>query len=254
MPIEERSDLWFPNLGRNPSARLRLFCFPYAGGNAAMFRKWQSRFPRDIEVCPVELPGHGRRLGEPAFTSVRLMLDALMNVISRRLDKPFALYGHSMGATIAFELARELLIERDLSPTHLFVSARRAPQIPNSDPPTHNLPETDFIEELRRLEGTPPEVFQSEELLGLMMPLLRSDFELVETYNYISGRPLSCPITAMGGIDDKDVTREQLQAWCEVSSGKFLLRMFAGNHFFVYPAEAVVISAVIKELQSIDCF
>jgi medium-chain acyl-[acyl-carrier-protein] hydrolase len=249
MKAKEANNPWFAYMRPVTGARLRLFCFPYAGGSAAIFRGWQTLVASDIEVCPIELPGRGRRLQEPAFKTIQPLVIALRDAISGWLDKPFAFLGHSMGAVIAFELARELSNTLRLDPVHLFVSGRRAPQIPNTDPPTYKLPEPLFIEELRRLQGTPQEVLENEELLKLLLPLLRSDFELVHTYKYIPGGTLSCPIAVMGGIDDKDVTRDQLQAWREVSCGTFTLEMFSGNHFFVHAAEKLVAASVMRELR-----
>jgi medium-chain acyl-[acyl-carrier-protein] hydrolase len=231
-PVE--TSAWFPNVRFRPEARLRLFCFPYAGGGGHIYRNWQAGLPPDIEVCPVQLPGRGSRLGEPGFRNMPALTEALARVVGPRLDRPFALFGHSMGGIIAFELTRAL------RPAHLFVSGCSAPHIPDEEAPTFDLPEAEFIEKLRSINGTPAEVFDHPELLQMMLPLLRADFELVETYAYVPGEPLACPITAIGGLKDEDVTREKLEAWREHSTAAFSLRMLPGGHFFVNTEQASI--------------
>ena len=233
----------------NPQASLRLFCFPYAGGRNLIFRGWQEGLPAAVEVCPVELPGRGRRLREPPFTKLTTLVEATAEAILPLLDKPFAFFGHSMGAMISFELARRLRREHAPTPVHLFVSGRRAPHIPDTDPPTYDLPEPEFLDELRRLNGTPQEVLEHAELIQLMMPLLRADFEVVQTYRYTPGPPLDCPITAFGGLHDVEVPREYLEAWRDYTAAGFTLRMMPGDHFFLHTAQRLLLQVLAQELQ-----
>ncbi|HKV41924.1 MAG TPA: alpha/beta fold hydrolase, partial [Blastocatellia bacterium] len=149
---------WFVRKSPNASPRLRLFCFPYAGGGAAAYRTWPRSLPADIEVIPVELPGRGSRLAEPAFKRVPALIDGLTEAILPVLGTDFAFFGHSMGAVIAFELAREIRRRRGIQPRHLFASGRRAPQIPDDDPRIFDLPYDEFVAELKTLNGTPKEV------------------------------------------------------------------------------------------------
>jgi medium-chain acyl-[acyl-carrier-protein] hydrolase len=161
------------------------------------------------------------------------LVKVIADRIAPELDVPYALYGHSMGATISFELARELFRRHSTPPQHLFVSGRRAPQCPRTEPITFNLPHDEFIAELRRLNGTPREVLENPELLELFMDLLRADFELVDTYEYHPAEPLSCPITVYGGLHDKEVSAESCNAWKEQTSAGFNVRMVSGDHFFI---------------------
>ncbi len=239
---------WFPSVRFKPEARLRLFCFPYAGGGAHIYRNWQAGLPPDIEVCPVQLPGRGGRLGEPGFRNMPALTEALARVVGPRLDKPFALFGHSMGGIIAFELTRELRRTSGRQPAHLFVSGCSAPHIHKEEEATFDLPEAEFIEKVRSINGTPDEVFGHPELMQMMMPLLRADFELIETYAYVPGEPLSCPITAFGGMGDEKVTREKLEAWREHSKAAFSLRMLPGGHFFVNAEQASIHRVLAQEL------
>ena len=170
---------------------------------------------------------------EPAITSAQSLIPVLADVLAPFMDRPAAFFGHSMGAIIAFELARHLRTDRALSLTHLFVSGRRAPQIKLDEAVTYNLPEPGFIEAIRDLNGTPKEVFEHAELLQLMIPLLRADFEFCQTYEYSPGPPFDFPITVIGGVEDDKVNPEHLEAWREQTTADFSLHMLPGDHFFI---------------------
>lgn len=245
---------WITYYKENPQARLRLFCFPYAGGSAAMFRTWSKNLPASVEVCPIQIPGRENRLREPAFTQLELLVQALVPVLYPYLSIPFAFFGHSMGALISFELARQLRIQCGRSPVHLFVSGHRAPQIPDFAPPIHQLPDVAFIEQLRRLNGTPESVLQNPELMQLILPILRADFTLCEKYVYSSAKPLNCPISAFGGLQDCKVNCEDIATWREQTSSSFTLRMFPGNHFFLQNVRVPLLQAVSVDLmRSFSC-
>jgi surfactin synthase thioesterase subunit len=164
------------------------------------------------------------------------------------LDGPFAFFGHSLGALLAFELARQLERKGGPSPVHLFVSGHAAPQIPDDRPPTYNLPQEAFIDKLRAFGGTPDEVLAHDELMELLLPMLRADFQLSETYIYAAGEPLSCPITALGGVRDPYVTRDDLAAWCEQTESDFAVRMFPGDHFYLNSNGRELIGVIAQEL------
>ncbi|HKG20773.1 MAG TPA: alpha/beta fold hydrolase, partial [Blastocatellia bacterium] len=185
MTSAQNIESWIACARPNPRARLRLFCFPYAGGSSASYRPWADRIPRSVELCAVQLPGRGSRLSEPPFDRLVPLVQAIKPIILQLLDKPFALFGHSMGARIAFELARLLRREENLEPAHLFISGCRAPQLPVEDRAVYGLPDPEFIDELRRLNGTPKEVLENRELMQLMIPLLRADFAVCGTYTYM---------------------------------------------------------------------
>jgi medium-chain acyl-[acyl-carrier-protein] hydrolase len=239
---------WLSMSRPNPRAKLRLFCFPYAGGAASIYRNWARQLPEGVEVCPVQLPGRGGRIKEAPFSKLPLLIDALAASLAPFLDKPFAFFGHSLGALVGFELAHRLRAEHGSEPLHLFVSGRRAPQLPEKAAPTYSLSEAEFVEELRRLNGTPAEVLEHPELLGLLVPLLRADFELCENYQHTSRTPLDCPITALGGLSDVDVPRHELEPWREHTTGSFTLRMLPGDHFFLNSAEFMVLQMVARQI------
>ena len=241
---------WLLCLKQNNQARLRLFCFPYAGGGAHIFRAWPDSLPADVEVCSIQLPGRGARLMETPFSQISLLVHALAHAFLPHLDKPFALFGHSMGALVGFELARQLRRQCGLEPVQLFVSGCFAPQIP--DPHLIGvLPEAEFIEELRRLNGMPEEVLEHTELLQLMLPALRADCMLTETYTYMKQPPLNCPISVFGGLQDPLVGREHLEAWHEHTSASFSLRMLLGDHFFLHTSQPLLLEILARELRQL---
>jgi medium-chain acyl-[acyl-carrier-protein] hydrolase len=229
-------------------ARLRLFCFPYAGGNAAVFARWPRMFPDWVEICSLQYPGRGNRMREAPFTSLGPLALDISTAIEPLLDLPFAFFGHSMGALIAFELARELRKKQKGFPVHLFASASRAPQFRIRDRIVYNLPESEFIEELRRLNGTPAEVLENKELMELMLPLLRADFSVAQTYECHEQPPLSCPISAFGGEDDSSVSVPELEGWREQTAKAFSLQMFAGDHFYLQASDRVLTEALQMKL------
>jgi len=249
--MTKRTDAWFQHGRANGQVDLKMFCFPYAGGSALVFRQWADLLPPTVQVISVELPGRGTRLRESFFLSLPPLVSALEEVILPLLDKPFVFFGHSMGAVIAFELTRALRRRYGREPQALFVSGRSAPQIPDPDPLSYNLPHDEFIEELFRLDGTPKEVLQNAELMELMIPLLRADFQLVQTYEYLADTPLRCPIVVYGGLEDHEITREMLLSWKDQTSSGFTLHMLPGDHFFIRSSGAQLLNLLASELREV---
>ena len=177
------------------------------------------------------------------------MIDALVRELTPLLsEKPYALFGHSMGALLCYELTRQLSLLKKPLPTKIFASGRRAPSVIDPDPVTYNLPHDQFIQELDRLNGTPKEVLQNAELMELLMPTLRADFELCETYEYQSGGEVPCSITAIGGIDDDNASEEELEFWCDHTSKEFKSYRLPGDHFFLHSAEDELLKILHDEL------
>ena len=244
------ASLWFSAAQPNSRASVRLFCFPYAGGDAQVYRAWSRHLPPSVEVLAARLPGRGLRIKEAPFRDLVPVVAAVASAATPYLDRPFAFFGHSMGALISFELAR-LLRERGVrGPAHLFVSGCRAPQLRGGEPITYDLPDAEFIEYLRSLKGTPAEVFDHPELLELMLPLVRADFSVVETYQYRPGPALGCPVTAFGGESDEEVGVEGIKAWGEQTSGRFDARIMPGDHFFLNdpPTRSLMLEVIASEL------
>ncbi|MDJ0732590.1 MAG: thioesterase II family protein [Nostocaceae cyanobacterium] len=242
-------DSWITTPKANPQADLRLFCFPYAGGSSIIFRRWLDKVPGNIEICPIELPGRGTKIKLAPLNKLELIVEALALQIQPYLDKPFAFFGHSMGGLISFELVRLLRKKYSMMPNHLFISARCAPQIPNSEPPIHALPESDFIAELRRYNGTPEAVLENQELMQLFMPILRADFAVLESYIYHPAPPLECPISVFGALEDHKVSVEKLEAWREQTNSYFSLDMLSGDHFFINDSYPLLIEKISEKVK-----
>jgi medium-chain acyl-[acyl-carrier-protein] hydrolase len=242
-------NLWVKPSRPDSQARLRLFCFPYAGGGASAYYKWAELLPRQIELCPVQLPGREMRIAEPPFARLGPLVEAVASALLPTLSSPFALFGHSMGALVSFELARYLRRQYKLSPVHLFVSGLSAPSLRRLRPPIHEAPDAEFLAEITRLNGTPKEVLDHAELRDLMLPLLRADFAVCETYEFGVENPLPCPLSAYGGLADEESVRDRLEPWREHTSGVFALRMFPGDHFFLQSARLPLLRAMVLELE-----
>ncbi len=231
----------------NSSATAHLFIFPYAGGAPSSFNKWTVEFPNTIEVSIVHYPGRGSRFNEPPIKELSVLVEEIANAIQPELDKPFFFFGHSLGAVIAFELARRL----GTQPKILFVSACGAPHIPNPNRPIHSLSDSEFIKSLQELNGLPAEVAGNAELMELLLPVLRADFEAVENYQYTSSEQrLNCPIVAFGGSEDAHVDRTRLESWDHLTTGSFKSQYFSGDHFFINTARQSVITSMIAEMES----
>ncbi len=251
MNTRSTPDRWITRPRPLPRARLRLFCLPHAGGGASSFRGWADVLPADVEVCPVQLPGRENRIAEKAFDRVEPLTEALADALDGYLDRPFALFGHSNGALMAFELSRLLRARGRPGPAHLFASGRRAPDLPAESAPIHQLPQAEFLGELQRLGGLPQQLLEHRELLELLVPLLRADVAIHETYQFAEQAPLDCPITAYGGLADPKVSREQLQGWGRHGAPPFTMRLFPGGHFYLHDDRAAVLRTLSSDLLAV---
>jgi medium-chain acyl-[acyl-carrier-protein] hydrolase len=243
---------WVCAFAPQPSARLRLLCFPYAGGGTSIYRSWSAQLPPYIELCAIRMPGREGRFAEPPQRRMDRLLALLIDGVLPYLDRPVAFFGHSLGALVAFELARALRRESLPTPVHVFVSGRRAPQLPDArepdEPALYTLPDAELIAELRQLGSAPGEALATPELLDLMLPTVRADLELAETHEYQDGPPLDCPITAFGGLEDEAVTEESIAAWHVHTRHRFALNMLPGDHFFLHAMAGPILAAVVRDL------
>lgn len=240
--------MWIRCLKKRPGALLRLFCFPYAGAGPTLFNSWASALPEMVEVSAVQLPGRGSRLNEPLCRRLDPMVDSICAALVPDLNSPFALFGHSMGAILAFEVTRALAARSAKAPAHLFMSGRGAPHIPSKSRPCFDLSDDEFIAELDRLNGIPKELLNSREIMSIVLPFVRADFEATETYEFHAAPRVKSPITAFGGIGDRHVSREALEGWKDHTDSSFKLRMFPGDHFFIQSMEKLFLRMLYEDL------
>lgn len=214
-----------------PEPGLRLFCFPHSGAGASAYRDWGKGFG-PVRVVPVQYPGHESRYGEPLHRRMAPLIERLAADLGPGLEPPFAFFGHSLGALVAFELASHLVRGGGPGPGHLFVSACRAPHVPNPFPPLYRLPDTRFREVIARLGAGAGAALEDAEFWRLFEPILRADFEISDTYECAPEPSLDCPVSAFGGRDDPFVEPAALEAWRDLTRGSFCLRLFPGGHFY----------------------
>lgn len=243
------SSRWLPSVSQQTNSSVRLFCFPYAGGGASLFRPWRSGLDDWVQVAPVLMPGRESRLFEQPYTSVKSIVAAFADDLSPCFLEPYALFGYSNGAIIAFELARELR-RRDMPlPSRLIVAGRRAPHLQEPDAHIHALPDELFRASLAQLRGTPRDVLANEELMTLLTPMLRADFAVHETYIFQADEPLRCPITAIYGINDLDAGRADTELWAVHTSAGFNLESCSGDHFFIHSSLPSLLQHVTTALR-----
>lgn len=240
---------WVIRFQPRAAARLRLFCLHHAGGSAAEFRTWWRHLPAEIEVCAIQLPGHANRRHEPPCTEITLLTQTLAEVLHPYCDRPFALFGHSLGGLLAFELTRYLQQQALPLPRHLFISAWREPHLPNPRACLWRLPDRELIDRLtaewpwfsQEMAGSP--FFQERAL-----PALRADLRLVDGYVYSEAPRLGCPLTCFGGAQDARVPEHALAAWRQHTQCAFHLRLFAGGHFYLRSNDVALIQAIMQQL------
>lgn len=229
--------------------KLRLFCLPYAGGSASIFQTWAKHFPEAIDICPIQLPGRGMRIHETPIHHFPSLIKTIVQESRPYLNVPFAFFGHSLGGLIAFEISHQLYKECLPLPLHLLVSGCASPTRQNKRRVLSTLPEHEFIDELRRLNGTPEGILNNHELMALLLPVLRADFSLLESYRY-QPHPqlLRCPITAFGGLEDQDIELEQLRPWEDETYSRFVLHVLPGDHFFLHQSETELLTLLKQQL------
>jgi surfactin synthase thioesterase subunit len=229
-------------------ARLRLFCFPFAGGGSAFYRAWPNGLPDGVEVCAIRPPGRESRLREQPHVRLESLVAAAADALEPQFDRPFAFFGHSMGGLLAFELTRHLRARAMPLPAHLFVSGYRAPHRPPHHPPIHQADTPIVLNRLRNLNGTPAAFFENAELVEMMLPGIRADFSVLETYVFEADEPLDCPISVFGGYYDNEATEEDVAAWRGYTSNTFKLRLIPGGHFFIVSHQPEILQAIGDDL------
>jgi medium-chain acyl-[acyl-carrier-protein] hydrolase len=243
------ADGWIFQYKRSPQAPFRLFCFPYAGGVASLFRPWSDALWPEVEICCIQLPGRENRVAEPPYTRMAPLVQTLAQAIHPYLDKPFGFFGHSMGALISFELARQLRRRNDRLPVRLCIAAHGAPHllVPSTRQMMNCLP-PEMFKEVLRYEGVSEHVLQNEVLMQSLLPTLQADFELCDTYVYTDEPPLESPFSIFGGLQDTRTSIASLEAWRTQSSKACSLRMLPGSHFFLHSAQDLLLAGISQDL------
>lgn len=242
-----------------PQAPLRLFCFPYAGGGASIFRAWPDYLSLQAEVCAIQLPGRESRLKEAPVTQFAPLIESLAAALLPYMDeKPFALFGHSLGGLLCYELARFLWKNYALSPACLFVSGCRAPHrqsiyLNTTRKRVGDLSDAVLSERMYMLNGTSQAILQDKELMKLLLPVVRADFTLAESYAYVDGEALDCPLSVFGGMQDQEIQRDDLFAWLDLTNGQSTVRMLPGDHFFLRSSQPLLLHALRHDLMSLTC-
>lgn len=240
-----------------PQAPLRLFCFPYAGGGASIFRAWPARLSAQAEICAIQLPGRENRLTEAPVTHMHVLLESVASALLPYMhDKPFALFGHSMGALLCYELTRLLGKKYALRPVCLFASGCRAPHrqsryLNTTRRRVCDLSDAALLAWMGKLNGTAQAILHDHELMKVLLPAIRADFTLAENYAYIENEALDCPLSVFGGIQDEEILKDDLLAWRELTRGQSTLRMLPGDHFFLQSSQDMLLSAIQHDLMSL---
>lgn len=228
---------------------LQLFCLPHSGASAMVYARWRRLLPAWIDVQPVELPGRGRRFDEPFATNLRQLARQLTAEIAPATSRPYALFGHSLGALLALEMAHALSEQGAPAPRALLASGTEAPTRRNDAELRGTLTDASLIARLRSLGGTAPAVLEDAELLALTLPVLRADFHLCGHYQPLVRPPLNCPLHVFAGRED-DASEAVMQAWRQETRGAFSLDWFPGDHFFINSQESEVLGVLVAHLQA----
>ncbi|HZN76751.1 MAG TPA: alpha/beta fold hydrolase [Micromonosporaceae bacterium] len=236
----------------NPGATIRLLCVPHAGGGASVFNGWPRDLGPRVELCAIQLPGRESRITQPPFRDLATLTPVLGRTVAPLTDRPFAMFGHSMGALVSFELARWLRARGLPGPVHIFASSRPAPHLPLARPGAHLLSDDRLVDRVHQMGGTPAELLADSRFRRLLLPLLRADIAVNDGYVYRPEPPLDCPITACGGRDDMDVDERSLAAWGEHTTGEFRLSKFDGGHFYLQDSRTALLRLLRDVLVRLD--
>lgn len=249
--VTKRQDMnrWTAFRTRRVKPRLRLFCVPYAGAGARLFRGWDEALPKDMEICPIELPGRGTRLGEPATPDMESLVRPMAESLQTLLDLPYAILGCSMGALVGFELAHALRRLHGREPAALVAVSQNAPSAPLQRRPARLMSDDELGASLRRFGGMSGGALDNPRVMRLFLPVLRADYSVVDTYIYNPERPLQCPIHLFVGAEDPSVSDQGLSGWRQETSASVTVRRFSGSHFFFRDNELRFLVAVSSRLR-----
>lgn len=237
------------------AVQLRLFCFHYGGGSASVFRQWVNHLPPDIELLAVQLPGREGRFSEPFIADLLALAGYLRDALAPFLDKPYVVFGHSLGAIKSFEWLRQVKTAGLPAPLLYMPGGACAPHIAYKAEKLAHLPHREFVEALlEKYQDTLGNVLNNNELANIFIPQLRADFGMLEAYQYYGGATLDCPVLALAGMEEKEVSPGELDAWAEHTTGNFRTQRFSGGHFFIHSAEQDLLGTISLEIQRLLTF
>lgn len=220
--------------------KINIFCLPFAGGSRYSYNGYR-QYARHVNIIPVEPPGRGSRFAEPLLDNIYDMVDDVYEQVKNSLFRPYAIYGHSMGAMLGFLLTRRILQEGLPEPLQLFLTGRAAPSTPKKEAPLHRLPKEEFFEALKALGGCPEELLSNDELKEFFEPIIRADLQVVDSYSHEPFIPFDIPVTVMIGMDE-DISFEEALAWQKETNVLVSVRKFTGDHFFIYDHEREIVN------------
>jgi medium-chain acyl-[acyl-carrier-protein] hydrolase len=247
VPLKARTSEWFRIFRTNPSASIRLICFSPAGGGASFYSRWGQRWPH-VEVWPLQPPGRETRIWEPLIKEMNEMADRIAAILPD--DMPFAFFGHSLGAMVAWEVALRLIEQRHLPPVHLFLSACPAPGVVRTKRDRYLMPDEEILKYLADLGGTPEDVLNDREIMEIVLPIVRADFQIADTYKYQKRPRIELPATIFGGVFDKEVCANEVAAWALHLSGPLRMKIFSDGHFYTNSRERELEEEIDRDLQA----
>jgi surfactin synthase thioesterase subunit len=245
--VSELDPLWFRKYGPPASAEFQLFCFPHAGGSASFYQPVARALADAAQVWAVQYPGRQDRRAEPAPDSIDALADEITDRLGPAASTPFAFFGHSMGAVVAYEVTRRLAQQGRTGPAALFVSGRRAPSVHRVER-VHRGTDADLLRALQELAGTDARILGDEEMQRMILPAVRGDYRAIESYRHVPGHPLRCPVVALGGDGDPHASVDEIRAWAGHTTGAFELRVFSGGHFYLVDQQRHVISLLMERI------
>lgn len=246
---EFNCDKWFFCKTPEPKASIRLFGFPFGGGGASVFHTWPDAMGGAVEVRALQLPGRETRFREPREKNIATLIRNIASALGEYQEKPFVLFGYSLGSLLAFEVCRELRRQSMRMPEHLFIAALGAPQLPPSHPPISTLPNREFVEKIEYYYQPGGEAWNNRELRDFLLPVLRDDIALYETYSYRHEAPFDFPIDVFAGDSDRSVPLEMTDPWSQQTSASMTRHVFRGGHFFIDTCLGEIQSLVSNSLK-----
>ena len=245
--------LWVDTLKASKHPDVRCFCFHYAGGGSQMYRAWVDHLPKRMDLYSILLPGRERRTHEPLMTECHEIVEAMIPELLPLLDKPYVFFGYSMGALVAWALAKKIQNIGYVLPRHLFIAASRAPCMRKGEEKLYDLPSEQFIVKLTALGGIPEEILANHEIMDMYLPLLRADLTVADTYTpQDDEEQIDCPIDAFGGIGDMAITSKEIEGWKSHTRSSFHNKYFPDGHFFILHHFKEIIGEITNRLTKND--